>query len=255
VDGAYEFLNGWADRVLVVTLARATDRQARLGERLRGLRFEHFAATDKLELERGRLVAEGVFDEARTPRRFRHAREMNLGEIACALSHRRLYEETVRHRWSRVVVLEDDVVPREGDLAHLPAALGGLPPGWDLCYLGYMKNEAPSAWVRAKRAAYVALSPLRLVPWRTGEALRLLPSPYAPHLRRAGLHACTHAYAVSLAGAKKLLAAQTPVAFRADWLLSYLTLRGELSAFAAEPQGFDQEDVAAGPGASSYVHG
>jgi glycosyl transferase family 25 len=60
---------------------------------------------------------------------------------------------------------------------------------------------------------------------------------------------------VSLAGAKKLLAAQTPVAFRADWLLSYLILRGELSAFAAEPQGFDQEDVAAGPGASSYVHG
>ncbi len=253
LDGAYEFLNGWADRVLVVTLARAADRQARLRERLRGLRFEHFAATDKLELDRARLLAEGAFDEAGTPRRFRHRREMNLGEIGCALSHRRLYEETVRRGWSRVVVLEDDVVPRAA-LAHLPAALGALPPGWDLCYLGYMKNEAPSAWVRAKRAAYVALAPLRLGPWRTGEALRLLPSPFAPHLRRAGLHACTHAYAVSLAGARKLLAAQTPVAFRADWAISYLVLRGELSAFAVEPQAFDQEDVPAGAGAS-YVHG
>jgi glycosyl transferase family 25 len=255
VDRAWQFLNGWADRILVVTLARATDRQARLRERLRGLRFEHFAATDKLDLDRHRLVAEGVFDEARTPRRFRHTREMNLGEIACALSHRRLYEEIVRNGWSRVVVLEDDVVPREDDLAHLPAALEALPPGWELCYLGYMKNEAPSAWGRVKRAAYVALSPLRLAPWRTGEALRLLPSPFAPHLRRAGLHACTHAYAVSLGGARKLLAAQTPVALRADWLLSSLILRGELSAFAAEPQAFDQEDVTAGPGASSYVHG
>jgi glycosyl transferase family 25 len=254
VDPAYDFLNGWADRILVVTLARATDRQARVRERLRGLRFEHFAATDKRDLDRGRLAADGVFDESRTPRRFRHTREMNLGEIGCALSHRRIYEEAVRHGWSRTVVFEDDVVPRRGDLAHLPAALGALPAGWDLCYLGYLKNDAPSPWVRAKRAAYVALSPLRLVPWRTGEALRLLPSPFAPHLRRAGLHACTHAYAVSLAGARKLLAAQTPVAFRADWAFSYLILRGELSAFATQPRAFDQEDVYAAPGASSYVH-
>ncbi len=254
MDGAYEFLNGWADRVLVVTLARAADRQARLRERLRGLRFEHFAATDKLDLDRARLVAERAFDETATPRRFRHRREMNLGEVGCALSHRRLYEETVRRGWSRVVVLEDDVVPRDG-LAHLPAALGALPPGWDLCYLGCMKNEAPSPWTRAKRAAYVALAPLRLGPWRTGEALRLLPSPFAPHLRRAGLHACTHAYVVSGSGARKLLAAQTPVAFRADWAISYLVLRGELSAFVVDPLAFDQEDVASGAGASSYVHG
>lgn len=251
---AFAFLNGWADRVLVVTLARATDRQARLRERLAGLRFEPFAATDKLGLDLARLAADGTFDESGTPRRFRHTRGMNLGEIGCALSHRRVYEEVARNGWARVVVLEDDVVPRAGDLAHLPAALEALPPGWDLCYLGYLKNEAPSAWTRAKRAAYVALSAVRLSPWRTGEALRLLPSPFAPHLRRAGLHACTHAYAVSLAGAKKLLAAQTPVAFRADWLFSSLILRGELSAFAAEPRAFDQEDVNAGPGAS-YVHG
>jgi glycosyl transferase family 25 len=255
VDAAWAFLNGWADRILVVTLARAADRRARLRERLAGLRYEPFTATDKLELERARLLADGTFDESRTPRRFRHTREMNLGEIGCALSHRRIYEEIVRRGAARTVVLEDDVVPREGDLAHLPAALGALPAGWDLCYLGYLKNDAPSAWTRAKRAAYVALSPLRLVPWRTGEALRLLPSPVAPHLRRAGLHACTHAYAVSLAGARKLLAAQTPVAFRADWLFSYLILRGELSAFAAEPRAFDQEDVTAGSGGRSYVHG
>ena len=63
---AFEFLNGWADRTLVVTLARATDRQARLRERLAGLRYELFPATDKLELDRARLAADGTFDESRT---------------------------------------------------------------------------------------------------------------------------------------------------------------------------------------------
>ena len=246
------FLNGWADRVLVVTLARAADRQARIRERLRGVRFEFFPGTDKADLDRDRLLKEGAFDESGTPRAFRHTREMNLGEIGCALSHRRIYEAAVAGGWARTVVLEDDVVPRAADLACLPAALSELPPGWDLCYLGYMKNEAPSGWDRTKRAAYVALAPLRLVRWRLGEARRLLPAPFSPHLRRAGLHACTHAYAVSLEGARKLAAAQTPVSLRADWLFSSLILRGELSAFVAEPRLFDQEDVVAAP---SYVHG
>jgi glycosyl transferase, family 25 len=254
-ERAWRFLNDWADRVLVVSLARAHERRARVLERLGGLDFEFFTATDKRELDRERLVAAGLFDESATPRRFRHRREMNLGEIGCALSHRRIYEETVANGWSRVVVVEDDVVPRPEALAHLPAALAQLPAGWDLCYLGYWKNERPSAWAHVKRATYVALSPLRLVPWRTGEALRLLPSPFAPHLRRAGLHMCTHAYAVSAEGARKLLAAQTPVAFRADWLLTYLTLRGELSAFVVEPMAFDQEALAAYDGdPRSHIH-
>jgi glycosyl transferase family 25 len=93
------------------------------------------------------------------------------------------------------------------------------------------------------------------VRWRTGEALRLLPRPFAPHLRVAGLHVCTHAYAVSLSGARKLLAAQTPIAYRADLLFCALILGGELSAFLAEPCAFDQEHMAAPADARSYVHG
>ncbi len=249
----FEFLNGWADRILVVSLARATDRQARIRERLAGLRYEVFPATDKLDLDREALVREGVFDESGVRRAFRHTRGMNLGEIGCALSHRRIYEAAVAGGWRRTVVFEDDVVPRAAALASLPAALSELPPRWDLCYLGYRKNEAPSAWDHAKRATYVALAPLRLVRWRLGEAMRLLPSPFSSHLRRAGLHMCTHAYAVSLEGARKLAAAAAPVTLRADWLFARLILEGRLAAFVAEPQLFDQDDDATV--LRSYVNG
>ncbi len=247
---AFEFLNGWADRVLVISLARATDRQARLRERLAGLRYELFPATDKRDLDRDRLVRDGIYDESGTRRAFRHTKDMSLGEIACALSQRRVYEEAVRSRWARTVVFEDDVVPLPASLPLLPAALSQLPAGWDLCYLGYARNEAPTARDRAKRALYVALAPLRLVRWRAGEARRLLPTPFSANLRRAGLHDYALAYAVSLEGARKLAEAQTPVSLRADWLLASQVVQGRLSAFLAEPKMFDQDLKV-----PSYIHG
>jgi glycosyl transferase family 25 len=252
VQDAYEFLNGWADRILVISLARAADRQARLRERLAGLRYELFQATDKRDLDLDRLVKEGVYDESRTRRAFRHTKDMNLGEIACALSQRRVYEAAVANGWARTVVFEDDVVPRTADLPLLPAALSQLPPGWDLCYLGYARHEAPTARDRAKQAAYVALAPLRLVRWRAGEARRLLPRPFSANLRRAGLHDFALAYAVSLDGARKLAAAQTPVSLRADWLLGSMVVQGRLDAYLTDPKMFDQEDLASAP---SYIHG
>lgn len=249
-DGAtgapYEFLNGWADRTFVVSLRRATERRERVRERLAGLRYEFLDAVDKLDLDRDRLVREGRYDERATRSAYRFRKDMTLGAIGCALSHAALYERMLASGWERMVVLEDDVVPRLGALAALPDALRELPAGWELCYLGYWRNEDVSAGARLRQAAYVALAPLRLSRWRTGEALRLLPRKFSPHLRRAGRHMCTHAYAVSREGARKLLEAQTPVAYAADQLLTMMVLQGRIDAYAASPILFDQEWTEAG---------
>jgi glycosyl transferase family 25 len=253
---AYRFLNGWADRVFVVSLARAAERRARATARLAGLDFRFVDAVDKLDLDRANLVAGGIYDERRTPRAFRHRAEIPLGAVACALSHRFIYEQMVANGWRRVVVFEDDVVPVEAALDLLPAALQQLPAGWELCYLGYLGNEELTARTWLKRAFYVALAPFRLVRWRLGEALRLRPRPFSPNLRRAGRHMCTHAYAVSLEGARKLVEAQTPVRFYSDQLLTFLVLRGRLDAYVTHPVLFDQETIAgcATPGSTSYIH-
>jgi glycosyl transferase family 25 len=258
-QAAFAFLNGWADRIFVVSLPRAAERRARTRERLAGLEFRFLDATDKLDLDRAKMRAEGIYDERRTPRAFRHKGEMPIGQVGCSISHRRIYEEIVRNGWRRTVVLEDDVVPIAAALAALPDAVRQLPPSWELCYLGYLGNEKVTAKARLKQAAYVALAPLRLVRWRTGEALRLLPRPFSANLRRAGRHLCTHAYAVTLEGARKALAAQTPVGFHADQLLAYLVLRGRVDAYVTHPVFFDQETLAGiAPGAgapASYIHG
>jgi glycosyl transferase family 25 len=254
---AFESLNGWADRTFVISLRRATDRRERARERLEGLRFEFFDAVDKDQLDRDRLSGDGTYDERRTRSAYRHRKDMSLGAIGCALSHRRLYEEMVANGWERMVVFEDDVVPRTTALPALPEVLAELPPTWELCYLGYWQNENVTIQRRLLRAVYVALAPLGLSRWRLGEALRLLPTSFTPHLRRAGRHMCSHAYAVTREGARKLAAAQTPVAYYSDQLLTMSILQGRLEAYVASPVLFDQESAehAQGydPSVTSYV--
>ena len=77
--------------------------------------------------------------------------------------------------------------------------------------------------------------------WTYKMVSNLLPGPYSAHLKKAGFHDCTHAYAVTAEAAKKLLAGQSPVVYRADDLLSSTIMKGELSAFITDPKFFDQE--------------
>jgi glycosyl transferase family 25 len=247
-----ELLNRWADRILVVTLARAVERQAFARAQLAGLDFRFHLGADKRELDLDRLAREGALDPRPRRRISGSGRPLGAGQVAAALSHRQVYELTVRNGWRRVVVLEDDVAPRADALAALPAALEQLPDEFDLLYLGCSRFERVTGRDRLRRLAYLALSPLRLVRWRPGEVLRLHPRPYSANLRRAGLHIGAYAYAVSQAGARKLLAAQTPLAHAADHVLPYLVLSGELSAFVVEPRVFEERsDLVGGP--ASFV--
>jgi glycosyl transferase family 25 len=243
--GPFAALNAYFDRILVVTLERAKDRQERLRERLAGLRYELAFGFDKALLDVDGLVRAGNYDPARARRVDRFDREMSPGQIGCSLSHRRIYEEAVRNGWRRVLVLEDDAVPRLADLPEAAAALAELPGGWELAYLGYENFERVTLRDRSKQAVYVVLAALRLMKWTPAQILRFHPKPFSPHLLEAGLHHCTHAYAFTLEGARKLLETQTPTAFVADQLLIHLVLSGRLRAFVTRPQLFDQERYAA----------
>jgi glycosyl transferase family 25 len=126
-------------------------------------------------------------------------------------------------------------------LQQLPAALQQLPDNWELVYLGYLKHEQVTTLLKVKQFFYKIMSALGLMAWSYKMASNLLPKPFSRHLKRAGFHDCTHAYAVTIEGAKKLLAAQTPVVYRADDLLSATIMKGKLNAFITEPKFFDQE--------------
>jgi glycosyl transferase family 25 len=250
---ALDALNRWADRMLVVSLRRATERRETLPARLAGLRWEYLDAIDRNDLDREQLLRDGVVDERRTRPAYRLRAGLSLGAVGCALTHRIGYARMLAEGWERLVLFEDDVVPVPEALAALPAALRELPPSWELCYLGYSQRRPATPGDRLKVASYAVLGAVGLSRWQPGEALRLIPRPFSPRLLRAGRLTGTHAYAITRAAARKLLAAQTPVAYAADQLLMRMILGGALEAYVVDPMPFDYERGEDGAPITSYV--
>ncbi len=235
------FLEKYFDSILVVSIPRLTARHQLVKQRLEGLPFDFFWGSDKLLLDEDRLRLDGTYDEQMARQLQRQGKSMNMGEIACSLSHRYVYEAVVKNGWKRVLILEDDVVPLYDVLAMLHEAILELPSDWELLYLGYLKHEIVSYGLKIKQFFYKIMSSLGLMKWNFTMVSHLLPRPYSEHLKRAGFHDCTHAYAITLDAAKKLIEAQTPVKYRADDLLSALIMKGDLKAFISMPKFFDQE--------------
>lgn len=236
---AIQALTEYFDKIFVVSIPRFADRHAKVSQNLAGLHFDFFWGADKLQLGAENLQKE--YDDVRAKKLQRQGKGLNDGEIACSLSHRMVYEQMIRNGWQRVLILEDDVLPLEENLQQLTVTLQELPPDWELVYLGYLKHEEVTPALKRKQFFYKILSRLGLMKWTYKMVSNLLPRPYSAHLRRAGFHDCTHAYAVTISAAAKLLAAQSPVVYRADDLLSASILQGKLHAFVTVPKFFDQE--------------
>lgn len=236
-------LESYFDKIFVVSIERAKDRHIRVSKQLEGLAFEFFWGTDKQELDWEKIKTDNaVYDDAKAKKNNRYSKGLNLGEVACALSHRRLYEHIIAKKYNRVLIFEDDVLPVSENLSQLPATIDELPPDWGLVYLGYTKHEIITPALKRKQAFYRVISPLRLIKWNSTMIKNLLPVLYSRHLKKAGYHDCTHAYAVTLQIAIALISKQTPVAFNADGLLSNSVLKGEVKAFVTEPIFFIQEN-------------
>ncbi len=235
------FLQQYFDKILVLSIHRFTGRHQQVEERLQGLSFEYFWGTDKLKLNYDEAKTNGTYDEQRAKKLQRQGKALNPGELACALSHRNIYSTMIEKGWRRILVLEDDALPLYDHLHLLPGTLNELPVNWGLVYLGYLKHEKVTSGLKAKQFFYKIWSRLGLMAWNYTMVKNLLPKPYSAHLKKAGFHDCTHAYAITREAAEKLLAAQTPVVYRADDLLSATIMKGTLNAFITQPKFFDQE--------------
>lgn len=247
------FLEKYFDRIFVITLKRATDRQEKVKERLQGLNFEFFYGVDKHLLTWEKVNQEGIYNDKKARQLNRYNKGMILGHIACSLSHRKLYEHIVAHQYRRVLIFEDDAVPlfdREGELQQ---SMEELPADWEMVYFGYNKNEIATPALKRKQAFYRVISHLRLIKWSPLMISNLLPKPYSTHLQKAGFHDLTHSYAVTREACMKLIPAQTPVVFNADPLIGHLIMKGELNAFITRKKFFTQEQFL-DPAHRSFIH-
>ena len=243
METPFAFLNAYFDKIFVVSLQRAIDRQSTLAFHLRGLNYEIFWAKDKQEFSLEEVIQQGIYDEKKALSYNRHGvKKLAHGEVACAWSHRSVYERVIAEGLKRVLVFEDDAEPNQTTLDLLPHTLQQLPSDWELVYLGFLKNEEVERKHWRKRQFYKLLATFKGYKWLTRkEVNNLYPKPFSENLRVAGLHDCTHAYAITQSAAQKLLKAQTPIYSSADELLTHEVLRGHLKAFICNPTFFDQQ--------------
>jgi len=247
------FLQKYFDKIFVITLDRAKERQESTRNYLGDIAFDFFLGADKLKMDLSTLIKDGIYDEGKAKQMNRYGKKMVLGHIACSLSHRNLYKHIIENKYQRVLIFEDDVIPVIESLKHIIESLNELPEDWELVYLGYNKHEIITPKLKRKQAFYAISSRLGLMKWNNVMVDNMLPKPFSKHLRVAGFHDCTHAYAVSYEGAKKLLEFQTPIAFNADDLLSDTVMKGHLNAFITVPKFFDQEQFT-NPAQHSFIH-
>jgi glycosyltransferase involved in cell wall biosynthesis/GR25 family glycosyltransferase involved in LPS biosynthesis len=195
----------------VINLPRSADRWETLQpvlERMRQPNVIRFAATDGATL--------GLEGMRRLQDLGRLSRDLSQfdsgcgeGEIGCALSHAAILRDIVEQGWPHALILEDDVVlagdPRTW-YRRFQKAFADLPPSWELWYL------------------YRCLD----VEHRTRRISRRTAIPWTP-LGGA-------AYAVTLEGARKLLAAMTPTASAVDRVYAETVRERAVNAWAASPR-------------------
>jgi glycosyl transferase family 25 len=241
IAAGFRALNAFFDRVVVITLRRATRRHEQLDRALAGLRYELFYGTDQRDLDLGELTRLGRYDANRARRLHRFGRAMSLGEIACVMSHMAVWRQVASEPHSRVLVLEDDAIPCPKGLPEVGRALAELPRSWELVYLGFWRNENVTLRRRLDRRVYMALGSVGLHYLSARESSNVLPRPFSEHLRRAGLHYGTYAYALTPVAAERLLRFQQPIALAADTGITRVILRGEIEAYVTAPKAFGHD--------------
>lgn len=237
-----QYLNQFFDKIFVISAARFTDRQARVNEKLNNISFDFFWGVDKKNITIEDAIKKSIYNEVQAKRLQRMSKPLSIGELACALSHRNLYQTIIENKWEKTLVFEDDIWPLYENIHQLQNTLEDLPADWDIVYLGYLRHENVTIKLKIKQFFYKIAAALGLMKWSYKMVCNLLPKYYSLHLNKAGFHDCAHSYAISLNGAKKLLNMQTPVVYRADDLLAHAILKGEVKGFVTKPKFFDQED-------------
>ena len=237
VNPHFDSLNRFFDRIYVLTIPAATQRQEALSQAMQGLNTHFFYGIEKQTISLDRLQQDGVYDETLTRHHQRYGKPMTTGEVACAMGHRAIYEDIVANGVQKALIFEDDVFPLTDNLPHVPAMLTTIPPDWDILFFDYHKHEKP---VPLKRAVYHVQHALGLLKWNHTMIGNLFPKPVNEHWKTAGFHDFADAYAVTHAAAKKLATLQTPVSAVADNLLARAVTQKQLNGYVSVPKLFAQ---------------
>ena len=226
---AVEILNGYFDKILLLTIERNLHRLEEINANFNGLNYEVFMGIDGSKLNVPELQSTGeIANNINDIYKQNNLDYLNLkvgpllkNQIAVASSHKQIYQYIKDHQFQKVLILEDDAIPVEKNLHYLAETLKQVPVNCELLFLGHIYNNDFSFF--GKLSYHYLTNFFYQIGFRTKAVIRKkrsYPVDYSSMLKKQGGHIGTHAYALIGQGASKLLALQTPLTYGASDLLT-----------------------------------
>jgi glycosyl transferase, family 25 len=249
----FQHLNKYYNKIYVLSVESAKERRALFAKRFEGLEYSFFYGADKNKFTIEEAEHGGIFNEALTRQHHRYGKTMKHGEIACSWSHKMMYEDALANKYDRILIFEDDAVPDPEMMKNIPGILAEIPADCELLMWGWAKSGVRTPGARFKQFIYHIQRSIGQLKWTHSIIRNLYARPFSKHLKRAGFHDYTYAYAVTSNGAEKLLRMQTPIQYIADNLLAHAATKGMVNGYITWPQVFLHDNLADGTHRDSYI--
>jgi glycosyl transferase, family 25 len=234
MNNNYLPINNFFDKIYVLTLRQSADRQTQIIKELYGLNFSFYVGVDKDYMTQNPTELANNYSEALAVKNHRYHKPMWPGQIGCSWSHLNIYKDIVANKYSKTLILEDDVYLAENGIRHFEKAIEYLPQNWQLLYLDYAKNEKKPALGSLKQFIYSLQQ-------KAGK-LNYTPKTISvnEYIKKTGWHDYTNAYAITMDAAAQLIELQTPIQFIADNLLAYACTNNIINGYCVQHKVFNQ---------------
>lgn len=249
----FQLLNEYYDKIYVLTIEPAAERREKFADRFRGLDYSFFTGVEKKDINEEKLISDGVYCKVLSQKNHRYNKSKMPGELACSIGHKMIYADILKNNYNRALIFEDDAVPDPAMLLHTKAVLDEVPADCELLYWGWAKNGKKSLTAVFKQAWYRVAYYLGLMKWSPLMIRNLYAADFSAHLKKAGFHDYTYAYAITKSGAEKLLQMQTPIQFIADNLLAHACTRQIVKGCIVYPPAFLHDSLPDGRARDSYI--
>lgn len=246
-------LNNYYDKVYILSVEAAEVRRNLFTDQFTGLNYSFFFGADKNKFRTEDLIEKRIYSDELTRKHHRYNKTMKPGEIACAWSHKLMYEEIIANNYNRVLIFEDDAIPDVNMIKNIPQILEEIPADCELLMWGWDKNGKPTIGSRLKQFVYHIQHSIGKLKWNHHIIRNIYAQPFSKHLKKAGFHDYTYAYAINRAGAEKLIQMQTPIQYIADNLLAYAASSGIVNGYITWPQVFLHDTLPDGTARDSYI--
>jgi glycosyl transferase family 25 len=253
MNSSFKFLNEYYDHVYVLSVGPAEERRQLFSERFKGLDYSFFFGADKNEFTEAELIEKNIYSEELTRKHHRYSKGMRPGEIACAWSHLMMYEDMLTNNFERIMIFEDDALPDPERLKQIPQILSEIPADCELLMWGWSKNGDSDLNTIFKRAVYNIQRSLGILKWDHTIIKNLFAKPFSSHLKKAGFHDYTYAYAINRSAAEKLLQMQSPIQYIADNLLAHAVTNNLVNGYIVYPAAFLHDNLPDGTARDSYI--